>query len=358
MPRTAEPPGPSAAPYPVGVTIEKARATVWPFQPHKGQPMGALVETRQLSLKDLGYAIENAWEERVRKAAIALMLVRLEQAVREPVSSAGALQVVSGGRPYAERRIYLLTLLQGLILGIGLASVVSWLIWSLVRQLSTAPRKPLAEALASPSGIIALVISLVLVVGSIWLSRALLDWVLGSLDRQIESYRQGQAGENQVVDVIRQALDGTWFLFRNIVLPGRSRADLDVVLVGPPGVWVLEVKTFTGEHRNVGEHWEYRAGRRWRLSRASPSRQARDNAVRLSEFLRADDIKQWVTAAVVWASRESPLTVENPATAVWHMDRLPDELGNVWCGEAISEAKRRRIVEKLTRRCQAREEAE
>ncbi|MFN0204016.1 MAG: deoxynucleoside kinase, partial [Bacteroidia bacterium] len=41
---------------------------------------------------------ENAWDEKVRKAAIALTLTRLEQAVKEPIPSAGFVHAVSGGR--------------------------------------------------------------------------------------------------------------------------------------------------------------------------------------------------------------------------------------------------------------------
>jgi hypothetical protein len=58
---------------PIGITLEKARATRWPMSPYKGQPMGGLVDSKQLNLKDLGFAIENAYDEKVRKAAIALV---------------------------------------------------------------------------------------------------------------------------------------------------------------------------------------------------------------------------------------------------------------------------------------------
>ena len=54
------------------------------------------------------------------------------------------------------------------------------------------------------------------------------------LDRQIAAYRRGQQGEDRVVDAIRSSLDAQWTLFRNVVLPGRNRADIDAVLVGPP----------------------------------------------------------------------------------------------------------------------------
>lgn len=146
----------------------------------------------------------------------------------------------------------------------------------------------------------------------------------------------------------------------NVVLPGRNQADIDAVLVGPPGVWALEVKTFTGEYRNIGEHWEYRAGNQWKLLKASPSRQAQGNAVRLSNFFKADGLTQWVTPAVVWADSESPdespLSVENPAVAVWRFGRLPEELGNIWQGLSMPEATQARIVEKLTALCQDKEE--
>ncbi len=344
-------------PFPVRITLEEARATLWPFRPYKNQPMGPLVETRQLSLESLGYAIENAWDERVRQAAMALMLVRLNQAVQEPEPSAGFLHVVSSGRSYAERRQLFLSLIQGFVPGLVLGGAVVFLIWSLEGAVSTSARKALSNSLTSPTGIVIAVIMVGLGLGFARVFDLLIDRIWRRLDRQIQTYRKGQEGEERVVVAMRQALDGNWSLFRNVVLPERKRTDLDSVLVGPPGVWVLEIKTLAGEYRNIGEHWEYRVGNRWKLSKKSPSRQAQDNAVRLSSFLKADSIQQWVTPAVVWANPDSPVMVENPSVAVWTLDRLSDELGNVWHGEAVSEETRNRIVEKLTKLCQEQEKA-
>jgi hypothetical protein len=350
-----KPSAPSDKPLPVAMTIEQARATLWPLKPYEGQPMGPLVETRQITLKDLGYAIENAWEERVRKAAIALLLVRLKQVIQEPPLPAGFLHVVSSGRSHSERRQFQLTLLEGLIFGIALTSLIFATILSLqAQQTATSSSKALPDLLASPTGILTLFIVLAVYVGVGLLFNFIFARMMNTIDKQIENYRKGQGGEDKVVDVIRQSLDGNWFLFRNIVLPGRNKSDLDIVVIGPSGVWVMEIKTFTGEYRNIGEHWEYHSGNRWKLTKASPSRQAQNNAARFGNFLRAEDIKQWVTPVVVWANRESHLTVENPSTAVWLLDRLPDELGNIWHDETISEVKRKQIVEKLTKLSQER----
>jgi hypothetical protein len=64
-------------------------------------------------------------------------------------------------------------------------------------------------------------------------------------------------------------------------------------------------------------------------------------------------VKTWVNPAVVWANEDSPLLVDNPSTAVWLYNRLPDELGNIWQDEKLPEADRKKISEKLTRLCNA-----
>ena len=343
---------------PIGITLEKARATPWPFPPYKGQPMGELVESKQLSLKDLGFAIENAWEEKVRQAASALLLVRLGQIVKEPAPSAGFVHVISSGRSFSERRQLWLTLLEGMVLGTMFALAIFMLILQVIYSFRPHPNtKPLSYFLSSPAGVISLALALGIMLLAAWLAIFIPGRITKKLDKQIELHRLGEEGEEKTVQMIIQALDGNWTLFRNVSLPGRNKGDLDIILVGPPGVWVLEVKNFRGEYRNIGETWEYRHGRQWKAAPKSPSRQASNNAVRLANFLRADNLKVFVNPAVVWVNEESSLLVENPSVAVWSYNRLPDELGNIWQGEKLSDSERRKIAEKLNKLCEAQKKA-
>ncbi|MBN1485505.1 MAG: NERD domain-containing protein, partial [Chloroflexia bacterium] len=78
-------------------------------------------------------------------------------------------------------------------------------------------------------------------------------------------------------------------------------------------------------------------------------RQARRNAGRLGRFLQADKIKQWVEPVVVWANPDGRLSVENPTVAVWTLDRLAEELGNLYQDRKVDESTQARIAEKLTR---------
>jgi len=340
-----------------GITVEQAWSTPWPFRPYRGQSMGALVDARRLSLKDLAYAVETAWDERVRRAAAVLLAVRLNQAVEEPPPPAGPLKVVSGGRSLARQGELRMMLWQGFLLGVLASGLVALAIGAIPRLPGPEAGRTLIEAIRSPVAIVALLIFVALGALSIWLPRLLLDRVFGRIEREIEAYRKGQEGEERVVEAMRQNLDGNWTLFRNVRLPGRSKADIDLVLVGPPGVWAVEVKTWAGEYRNIGEHWERRVGNCWELLKRSPSRQAQDNAVRLADFLRADGVRQWVNPAIVWADPESRIEVENPMVPVWTLERLPEELGNIWQERRMEEAIRERVVEKLTALCQRQEEA-
>ncbi|MGD0750501.1 MAG: nuclease-related domain-containing protein [Anaerolineales bacterium] len=128
-------------------------------------------------------------------------------------------------------------------------------------------------------------------------------------------------------------------------------------MVGPPGVWVLEVKNLHGDYRNIGETWEYRQGGKWKTAFANPSSQAKDNATRLGNFLRADHLDTWVNPAVVWVNEESPLFVENPSTSVWLFNHLPDELGNIWQSEKLSQEERNKITYKLNKLCETQKKA-
>jgi hypothetical protein len=340
-----------------GITVEQARATIWPYRELKGQTMGALVDARQLTLKDLAFAVEKAREDHLKRAAALLLALRLGQVVSEPPPPAGPLRVLCAGRSYAQRREQILLLFEGMFFGAMLCLAMTALIRSVRDVLSSRPSTSLSEAATSPAGIIALMLVLVVLVAVPALAVYLTNLVTKRFDRAIENYRKGQEGEEKVVEAMRGTLDGTWALFRNVVLPGRNRADIDGVLVGPSGVWALEVKTLSGEYRNTGDQWEYRAGNRWSRMRSSPSQQARKNAARLGSFLRADGIKQWIEPAVIWASPESPLAVVNPTVRVWRLDRLAEQLGNVWQWQELPQSTRTRVVQTLKALAQLKTDA-
>ncbi len=130
-------------------------------------------------------------------------------------------------------------------------------------------------------------------------------------------YIAGQKGEETLIRWLQGQLDESWAIFRNIDLPDRQ-GDIDVVLVGPGGMYVLEVKVYSGQNRNFGERWQRKSWGRWMTLDQNPSKQARKNAARLSNFLREAGLNVWVEPRVVWAG-DGELRLEKPAVLLWKL---------------------------------------
>jgi hypothetical protein len=283
---------------------------------------------------------------------MALLLQRLEQIVRAPPPPAGLVQVISGRQSYVRWKQLQLTFVQGGIFGFVIGSMLMLLV-SLIRNGSAGrpSARPLADLLAIPGGLLALGIIVALVAVASWVVLSIPEYLDRRLQKQIGEYRRGEEGEERAIQVILQAIDGNWRVFRNVELSDRGGGDLDLILVGPPGVWALEVKNLRGEYRNIGTTWEYKAGKTWKRAAAQPSQQSYRNALALKNFFKADGLRIFVNAGVVWANPESPITVENQSVAVWPLERLPDELGNLPPGKQLTAAEREKITDKLTRLC-------
>jgi hypothetical protein len=177
-----------------------------------------------------------------------------------------------------------------------------------------------------------------------WISLLLLISLGFYLTRLVERlgekalfYRLGRWGEERVIEHLRALLDDRWTLFRNVTWPKHRSGDIDMVLVGPNGVWACEVKTYSGDIRNVDDRWERRGKRGWYTLFSHPGKQARTGAVRLKTFLNDQQIAiAFVKPVVIWASDPTDefdvvgtLTVERPKTPVWTTDALPEHIERI-----------------------------
>lgn len=155
--------------------------------------------------------------------------------------------------------------------------------------------------------------------------------------QEADNYLAGRQGEERLATFLETNLSDEWALFRNVVLPD-GRGDLDAVLVGPGGVYALEVKTYAGHFRNVGDGWYQRNARgEWEPMRANPTRQARRNEERLRLFLSQANLTAPVTSRVVWAG-DGLLVQEGPQVTIWELRRRDELLDDVLEGEPVDPA--------------------
>lgn len=322
-----------------GMTLTQARAVIWPFN-GLHRPIGELLDAGTKTLKDLIWAsereIQSPRDAHLRDAARTILLTHLLGA--DPKEPPRPLRVMTGSR-YIERQERIAVLLTGLSSGVALLLLVAALI---VGGISTWFGNPY------PWVTVGVYIALVV----LWL----LDRLVARYSRQFEQFRAGRHGEEQAVEALRAALDSRWTLFRNITIPNQTAGDIDLVLVGPSGVWVGEVKSYSGVHRNIGDRWEKQHKGRWYKLSTHPGKQARRNAERLKAYLQTTEAAvTWVQTIIIWAGEQQeseqsqPLFhAQEPQTPVWLLNELPDRVEELWHSKrALSEEQISRINKAL-----------
>jgi nuclease-like protein len=107
-----------------------------------------------------------------------------------------------------------------------------------------------------------------------------------------ERIRAGRAGEQSVADRLGRVLGDEWLLFRGYC---NRRGEIDLLLLGPPGLVAIEVKNLNATVSCDGDRWSFvkfdrygNAVNRGVIEDArgrSPSRQVNDSASALADFL-------------------------------------------------------------------------
>jgi hypothetical protein len=325
-----------------GMTLGQARAVNWSPR-NINRPIGEALDEKIITLRDLAWAIEGAFDARIRDAARTILITHLVGA--ESKEPPPPLKVVTGSR-YSERQERRSLLFYGFLAGVMLTLLLVLGIVDLAALVfSVTYRQQLFNQLCPP---------FLLILGIIW---AMSEFSERFADQAVQ-YRSGRWGEERVIDQLRYLLDGQWTLYRNLEWPNRKWGDVDMALIGPGGAWSFEVKAYSGLIRNIGDRWEKKGRWWWRKLTKHPGQQARRNAARLKEYLKNQGADVgWVQAVVIWADEEGTLTVSDPATPIWTLEELPDHVEEIWQGRSLSEETVQKAVEVLDRTVKEVEEA-
>jgi hypothetical protein len=125
-----------------------------------------------------------------------------------------------------------------------------------------------------------------------------------------KGFRQGEAGETAVIDALKKNLGKGNLIVNDVVLKDNT-GNIDHIVIGQYGVFVIETKTYRGRIVCDGDNWfsEKKIGEKTVLIKLnySPSKQAKSNAVRLSSFLKDSYPKlkdEWIWAIVVFPNKQ------------------------------------------------------
>jgi len=330
----------------ITMSIEDARLVSWPFR-NLNRPLGRLVDADTVRVKDLRRAAWFAKDARVREAARLLLPLAKEHraakkrakskakpkpaapttAAKQPATVTATSAARHAMRPRAKTRP--MPIIQG----------SNYLVQEIQRRYQRQLRMTVVSVLLLLSGaglMVYLVITsllrntqpavwvwpllLVCVLPLFWLSERLVE-----LWDEEHNFRKGQQGEIMAARQLRQGLGGDWVLFRNVQLPG-SRVDIDMVLLGPPGLYAVEVKTYSGRYRYQKKNF-YRSTPMlgWRKMHHNPGRQARSASTALHQYITQTlNENIWVEPRLAWVG-SGTLYLQEPDVYVWYRNNLNAE---------------------------------
>ncbi|EKF86565.1 nuclease-related domain-containing protein [Methanobacterium formicicum] len=113
------------------------------------------------------------------------------------------------------------------------------------------------------------------------------------------SWQKGNKGEIIVADCL-DTLPEDYFVFNDVKLPGKG-GNIDHIVIGPTGIYVIETKNYTGKYRIKGNQWFYYKNGHPTEIKKNPGTQVRKNTQDLINFLNQKDIStrgSWVTGLV------------------------------------------------------------
>jgi len=144
--------------------------------------------------------------------------------------------------------------------------------------------------------------------------------------RKYQIYGGGWEGEKKVVQLLSSKLSDDYTLINDLCIHNGS-GDIDHVVLGPNGIFVLETKNWSGDITCVGDDWQ-RVGRR--TFKSSPSRQVKRNAARIrriidsSQSFRAMNVM--VEGIVVFTNNRANLRLNSPTVPILRLPQLTNYL--------------------------------
>lgn len=311
-----------------GITELQARTVIWPFR-GRNRPIGVLLDEKEIDLRDVAWAAENAYDSNIQKASRTILLSSIfKNRVKEPQKPVTIIEGIDN-TGYHERMAILKTgILMGILILISILIIVL----------------PLTNRFFNYINNYALgVICLLGMIFAILVYKPAAKSV-----NEFVNYRLGREGERKVVDLLRASLYSPWAVIHGFEFPNRKWGDADIILLGPGGIWCFEVKSYSSQTRNIGEKWQYRSRFGWRNMSKNPTKQAQRNAMRVKDYLESQDVRtRWVQPVIVWAGDEKNLSLEDPLVPVWTLSDIGNKLEEFWRKQQLSDEQISNVVNVL-----------
>jgi hypothetical protein len=139
--------------------------------------------------------------------------------------------------------------------------------------------------------------------------------------QKYQIYRGGSIGEKNVIKTLTKNLNDNYSLINGAHLRGGG-GDIDHIVLGPNGVYVLETKNWSGKIQCNGDNWQ-RPGKH---SVGSPSLQVKRNTHKVKRLIDSSSalrgLNVWVEGIVVFTNQHCSLSINNPTVPILQLPQL------------------------------------
>ena len=140
--------------------------------------------------------------------------------------------------------------------------------------------------------------------------------------------KAGRDGEKYATQIIKECLNPEDYLLTNVfILSEGKMTELDNVVINGNGVYIIEVKNYSGELYGEEDDYEWLKnkvtyyGNIYQKHVKNPIRQVKRQIYLLSTYLKQNGIKIWVEGYVFLVENNSPVTSEYVLHARSDIDR-------------------------------------
>lgn len=145
---------------------------------------------------------------------------------------------------------------------------------------------------------------------------------------RLGGFKRGTEGEEEVIRLFCAHLDDSFVYIANYTNPAACFGDIDGIVVGSTGVFLLEIKNWHGRFRASGlDFYRHRGGKMYELYN-SPVAQIQTNMERLGEHLRDRGIQVPMRSFVVMTDGYIESFNGNTGVFIANPQKVVDEIKN------------------------------
>jgi hypothetical protein len=145
--------------------------------------------------------------------------------------------------------------------------------------------------------------------------------------RKYHIYKSGRQGEKAVIKTLTNNLNDDYYLLNGVYLKGGG-GDVDHIILGPNGVYVIETKNWSGPIICNGDQWQ----RPRKKIKSSPSLQVKHNAQKVQKILSHSFTSYghsvWVEGLLVFTNSHANLNINNPTVTILNLQQLSKHIKN------------------------------